>query len=366
MRKSTPFLCLFIVALGCGSGKDIDLTGSSSSGAGASGSSTSSSTSSSSSNGGMETGGAGGMGSGGMGTGGIGTGGMGAGGMGAGGSGPVACPLYGQGKSGGNVSTGQLAEASGIVESRKTKGVLWIHNDSGDSPRIFAVGTSGNDFGEYSFQGANATDWEDIAIGPGPVNGETYLYVGDMGDNAMARSNIKIYRVVEPVVDTAAGPKTVMLNGVETFTLVYDDGPHNAETLLVDPQNGDVYIVTKESGGNSQIFRAAAPLSNANTITMTEVGKLAFGPAPLSGDPLTTGGDISAQGDLIIVRTYLGAFIWRRSSGMTITEAFAGEPCVVSVKSEPQGEGIGFAVDGSGYFTISEGANEPIYFYAKQ
>lgn len=295
----------------------------------------------------------------------MGAGGMGTGGMGAGG-GSAACPTYTKGKSGGNVNTGQLAEASGIVESRKTKDVLWIHNDSGDSARVFAVGKNGTDFGIYTFQGASATDWEDMAVGPGPVNGESYLYMGDIGDNAMARSNIKIYRVVEPIVDTSVGPKTVTLNGVETFTLVYADGPHNAETLLVDPLNGDVYIVTKVMSGTSQIFRAAAPLSNANTITMTEVGKLAFGPAPLSGDPLTTGGDISAKGDLIIVRTYLGAFVWRRSNGMTIAEAFAGEPCVVPMESEPQGEGIGFAVDGSGYFTISEGANEPLYFYAKQ
>lgn len=287
------------------------------------------------------------------------------GGMGAGGSGPVACPTYLAGKNGGKVKTGQLAEASGVVESRKTKDVLWIHNDSGDTARIFAVGRNGDDFGVYSFLGANATDWEDIAMGPGPVNGESYIYIGDIGDNAMARSNIKIHRVVEPVVDTSGGPNTVLISTFETFTLVYADGAHNAETLMVDPQNGDVYIVTKEASGKSQIFRAAAPLSNANTITMTEVGKVDFSQAPLSGN-LTTGGDISAQGNLIVVRTYPGAFMWRRANGMSIAEAFAGEPCVVPLETEPQGEGIGFAADGSGYFTISEGSNQPLYFYAKQ
>lgn len=287
-------------------------------------------------------------------------------GGGTGGTGPVECPTYTKGMSGGNIKTGQLSEASGIVASRKTKDVLWIHNDSGDSARIFAVGKNGADFGIYTFQGASATDWEDIAIGPGPTSGETYIYIGDMGDNAMARSNIKIHRVVEPVVDTAGGPKNVTLSDVESLTLVYADGPHNAETLLVDPLNGDVYIVTKEANGNSQIFRAAAPLSNANTITMSEVGKLVFGAPPLLGTTLTTAGDISAQGDLIIVRTYTEAFIWRRSPGMSIAEAFAGDPCMVSTETEPQGEGIGFAVDGSGYFTISESANQPLYFYAKQ
>jgi hypothetical protein len=308
--------------------------------------------------------GAGGMGAGGMGAGGMGAGGMGAGGMGGGGT--AACPTYAQGVNGGTVKTGQLAEASGLVESRKTQNVLWIHNDSGDSARIFAVGKNGDDYGTYSFQGVSATDWEDIAIGPGPVGGESYIYIADMGDNAMVRSNIKIYRVVEPVVNTSGNPQNVMLNGIESFTLEYADGPHNAETLLIDPKNGDVYIVTKAMDGKSQIFRAAAPLSNANTITMTEVGKLSFGVAPLLGTPLTTGGDISAQGDLIAIRTYTEAFVWRRANGMSIAEALAGEPCVIPIQGEPQGEALGFAVNGSGYFTISEGANQPIYFYAKQ
>jgi hypothetical protein len=360
--RTQNLLLLFVMCLGCGdttSGVSSSASGSSSTGDPTTTSSASSSTG---------NGGAGGMGASGSTSSGAagmgGTGGMGTGGMGGGGL--PACPTYAKGVSGGNIQNGSLTEASGIVESRKAPGVLWIHNDSGDSARVFAAGKDGKDLGTYSFQGASATDWEDIAIGPGPMQGESYLYMGDIGDNAMARANIRIYRVVEPLVDLNGGPKNVTLTGVETFTLVYPDSPHNAETLLVDPKTGDVYIVTKSSNGVSPIFRAAAPLSNAGTIIMEAAGSRTFGAPPLPGGPLTTGGDISAQGDLIAIRTYPGAFVWRRPSGMSIADALQGEPCVIPIESEPQGEALGFAVDGSGYFTISEGSNEPLYFYAKQ
>jgi hypothetical protein len=284
---------------------------------------------------------------------------------GMGGGGLPACPTYAKGVNGGNIKNSLLTEASGVVASRKTPGLLWIHNDSGDSARVFAVGQDGKNLGIYSFQGASATDWEDIAIGPGATLGESYLYVGDIGDNAMERSNIRIYRVAEPMVNLGGGPQDVTLDNVERFTLAYPDGPHNAETLLVDPLTGDVYIVAKASSGVSPIFRAAAPLSSAGTITMEAVGSRTFGAAPLNGDPLTTGGDIAALGNLIAVRTYASAYLWRRPSGMSVAQAFQGEPCVIPIESEQQGEAIGFAADGSGYFTTSEFADQPIYFYAK-
>ena len=273
--------------------------------------------------------------------------------------------MFAAGVSLGNFENAKLKEASGLVESRKTPGVLWLHNDSGDSPRLFAAKTSGVDLGTYSFAGADAIDWEDIAIGPGPTSGESYLYIGDMGDNRSVRPNIQIYRVAEPAVDPAAGPKTVTLSGVEKFVLVYPDGAHNAETLMVDPKTSDVFIVTKVSSGISFIFRAAAPLSNAGPITLEKVGSLDFGTAPLSG-PATTGGEIAAAGDWIGIRTYPAAFLWRRTAGMTVADALAGQPCVIPMHSEPQGEALGFAADGKGYYSTSEGANQPLYFYQKQ
>jgi hypothetical protein len=258
-----------------------------------------------------------------------------------------------------------VREASGIAESRRNPGVLWLHNDSGSDPRLFATRISPATTVFYDLMGAAARDWEDIAVGPGPEAGATYVYVGDIGDNGESRSNIDVYRVREPVVEGATGT-TVMLSGVERFTFVYPDRPHNSETLLVDPRTGDVFVVVKDGDGDSPVYRAAAPLTAGTTTTLELVATLRFGVDPLPGNTLTTGGDISPSGDEIAIRTYDAAYLWRRSRVATVAEALATPPCRIPMRSEPQGEALGFAVDGSGYYSVSEGNLQPISFYARR
>src|SRR5687768_5036606 len=49
----------------------------------------------------------------------------------------------------GTIDIETLGEASGIVASRAQTGVLWTHNDSSGSARIFALNVSGNLLGTF-------------------------------------------------------------------------------------------------------------------------------------------------------------------------------------------------------------------------
>ncbi|MBI3203860.1 MAG: hypothetical protein HYZ29_20135 [Myxococcales bacterium] len=372
-------ICFAVVGLvGCGSSDESrSASGGSTGSGGASGSGGTAGTAGTTGNGGGSgSGGAAGTGatsgSGGGGNGGVGGTGAtsgsgggaglgGTGGTGGGGIGP--CPSYAAGTSVGKVASSAVTEASGIVESRKTAGVFWVNNDSGDGPKLYAMTKAGAHRGVYTLGGAQAADWEDIAIGPGPAAGESYLYVGDIGDNPSARPNIKIYRVAEPTVATTGPAATVTLGGVETFTYTYPDGPHNAETLLVDPVTRDAFVVVKASSGKSPVFRAKSPLASG---VLEKVGELTFGTAPLNGGATTTGGEISPSGDAILIRTYSSLFLWRRGPGVSVPKALEGAPCPVPQHSEPQGEAVCFGSDAAGYYTVSEGAEQPIYFFAKQ
>jgi len=277
-----------------------------------------------------------------------------------------ACPAFDEGVETGRTPAG-MKEASGIVESRRNPGVLWLHEDSGASARLHAVDRTGRVVGVFDLQGAEAHDWEDMAIGPGPQAGVAYLYVGDIGDNPAARAHVDVYRVPEPeVVAAAPSQQARTLSGVERFRLTYPDRAHNAETLLVDPKTGDVFVVEKSGAGISRIFRAAAPLSTSGTAVTQQVGVLDFGSAALPGGRLTTGGDISPAGDAIVIRTYDSAFLWRRVPESTVAKALATRPCPLRLRPEPQGAAIGFAADGEGFFTTSEGSSQPIYFYQRK
>jgi len=258
----------------------------------------------------------------------------------------------------GTVAAGAIDEASGLLASRANSGVLWVHNDSGDSARVFAVNTAGTLLGTYTLSGAGATDWEDMASGPGPGGGE-HLYLGDIGDNnatrGVSRPPIQVHRVGEPAVASGQSPVSGGLTGVETFTLMYPDGARDAETLIVDPANGDLYVISKRES-RSRVYRApAVSLVDGATITMEYKGQLPWGWA--------TGGDISPDGDEILIRRYSDVSLWSRPPGTSFWEAFAAGPTGVPQRPEPQGEAISFDRDGWGYYTLSEGTSQPIYYF---
>lgn len=270
-----------------------------------------------------------------------------------------ACPTFAAGTMTGTVMSPAIVEASGIAVSRTHEDVLWVHNDSGDGARAFAIATDGTTLAEIAIDGALAFDWEDMALGPGPEDGD-FLYFGDIGDNSELRGNITVYRVPEP--DPASGDGTI--TDVTALVMEYPDGSHNAETLLSDPLTGDLFIVTKTESGTSIVFRAAFPHDEAATIELENVAQIELGGATLPGSPLATGGDISADGSLVAIRTYGGAYGWRRTASATIGEAFATDPCSLPTEARPQGEAL--AISPTGFFTISEGATPPIWFFARQ
>lgn len=254
----------------------------------------------------------------------------------------------------------QLAEVSGLVASRSVPGTLWVHNDSGDSARFFAISTAGNVQGTITLTGATATDWEDMAIGPKPGGGN-YLYLGDIGDNSANRFlGINIYRVTEPL--TTANAAIAAANYTKVTLRYQGLIPKNAESLMVDPVTGDVYIVTKSSTG--QVYSAPSTIFDTpgTTATLSLRGNLGV------LLPNATAADISPDGKHILIRNVsTTAYLFERGTGQSVWDALQGTGIPVTLKAEAQGEAIGWAANGNGFYTTSEwnGAGaRPIWFYA--
>ncbi len=276
------------------------------------------------------------------------------------------CPVFSKITPLGVIASPQLREISGVVVSRTDANVLWIHNDSGDSARLYAIGTDGSHLGTYTLVGADAVDWEDMA-----ADGD-YLYLGDIGDNFRTRKSVTVYRVKEPPVSKNQSYVEAELTDVVRLELVYPDGPTDAETLLVDPVTGDLFIVTKKQNSNT-LYRAGVPHGwNGGQVVLERVEvALPFKKMRkferYGGE--VTGGDVSRSGDAIILRDYWHAYLWRRSPGSSIGEALGKKPCKVPVVSpmvDGQGEAIGFDAQGSGYYTIpeaTEGVPQIIIYY---
>ena len=93
-----------------------------------------------------------------------------------------------------NLVRTDLLEISGVAASRINAGILYIHNDSGNPNQIYLTDATGADKGTLTLTPVGNRDWEDIAVGPGPVTGKNYVYVADIGDNDSKYSSVFVYR----------------------------------------------------------------------------------------------------------------------------------------------------------------------------
>jgi len=264
-------------------------------------------------------------------------------------------PNFGEQQDMGLIEYYFIREASGIVASRKNENVLWTHNDSGDIHRIYAIDTQGRHLGIYKIEGARNIDWEDMAVGPGPVDGQQYIYIGDIGDNSKSRNLKSIYRVPEPIVHASQSPIDTTITGAEKITFQYPDGNHNAETLMIDPLTKDIYVVSKST--STRVYMAPFPQSTTENITLVHV-------ATIPQMILVVGGDISVKGSEILIKIPNKLYYWYRNPEQSLSQVFENEPITVPYKVEPQGEAVCWASDGMGYYTISEEfGNKPAHLY---
>ena len=239
-----------------------------------------------------------------------------------------------------------LLEISGVAASRINPGILYIHNDSGNPNQVYLTDGSGADKGTLTLTPVGNRDWEDIAVGPGPVAGVSYVYVADIGDNDSKYPSVFIYRFPEPDLSGKSLPFISDITAVDIIELKYPEGPQNAETLMVDPLTKDIYIASKQSN-LSKICVARYPQSTTSATVMTPVVQLYFNKA--------TGGDISQDGSEILLRSNELIWYWKLPAGTGISAGLLTKPQVAPyANNEPQGEGVGFAADGSGYYTDTE------------
>ncbi|HEX7332897.1 MAG TPA: hypothetical protein VF290_15440 [Pyrinomonadaceae bacterium] len=254
-----------------------------------------------------------------------------------------------------------ISESSGLAASRLTAGAYWTHNDSGDGPFIYAFDTRGASFGVFRVAGAQARDWEDMAAGPGSEGGKSYLYLGDIGDNNNARSEIVVYRVAEPPLTTATRKFTKSAPGTtqpaEAIRLRYPDGAHDAETLLVHPVSGHIYIITKVVIANPAVYEAAPPFTAGKPITMTRLGLVSV-PSLFGG--IITGGSISPDGRRVALCDYFQGYELTLPATANFNDIWKQSMVSFDLGKRKQGEAIAYRLDGKAILATSEGRNASV------
>jgi hypothetical protein len=219
----------------------------------------------------------------------------------------------------------EIVESSGLVVQ---DGLVLTVNDSGDSGRVFAVDPATGRTVGVTRWADHPTDVEALA----PAGGGE-VWVGDIGDNTGSRDSVQVARV--PV---GRGERTAE---VATYDLTYPHGAADAETLLVDPRTGRLYVATKSVFGG-RLYAAPATLSADRPNPLRPVGDVL---------PIATDGTFLPDGEHLVLRDYSQAVVYAFPS-MERLAAFR-------LPRQDQGEGIALAADGS-LLVSSEGQRSDV------
>ncbi|MEO6333857.1 MAG: hypothetical protein ABIO91_02650 [Pyrinomonadaceae bacterium] len=261
----------------------------------------------------------------------------------------------------GRIESADITESSGIAASLCQPKVYWTHNDSGNDAFIFAISPNGKNLGTWRVSGARNIDWEDMAAFKAG-DGTCYLYIGDIGNNKLDRPELRVYRVKEPVLSNQSSASNernaLQTESAESVTFKYSDTPHNAETLLVHPKTGDVYVLTKRLDGPSMVFKFTPQFSSNQTIVAGKIGEVSM-PAVPNG--LLTGGAISPDGSRVILCDYSSGYELTLGKGAAFDEIWKSRPISVDVGDRKQGEAVTFSPDGKEIFATSEKKNAEIF-----
>ena len=252
------------------------------------------------------------------------------------------------------IQSPRLIESSGVAVSRTYPDVLWSHNDSGDGPYLYATDLQGTDRGRLLVAGAGAIDWEDMSIGPCPVQitlqarprqyATTCLYLADTGDNLEVRPFVTVYSVPEPEPPENAGDTLGTTRAAVVLHLRYPDGPHDVEGVYISPRDTAFYLVSKgyKKEAAIRLYRVDRKAWADTLAEATLVQTLDIRPSREAGRVIT-GGAVRPDGRLVALRTYGEIYLFYPGVGGRLAPA-RERPCGIA-GIDTGGEAISFLTD---------------------
>jgi hypothetical protein len=128
---------------------------------------------------------------------------------------------------------------------------------------------------------------------------------------------------------------------------------------MIDPSTRDLYVISKREQPVS-VYRLAYPQSTNGVSKAEKISQL--------DKTYIVAGDFSQDGKEILIKNIDNVYYWK-VDGRSIAEVLKDKPKILPYEKEPQGEAITFAIDGSGYYTLSEdvtGEKSYLQFYKRK
>lgn len=219
----------------------------------------------------------------------------------------------------------RITEASGMATDTVRSFYWTINNTEQSGVRIYAVKPDGQTVASIRFA-ADVVDPEALSYENGT------FYVGDIGDDRLARETISVYVLSRVRAGTTNADYT-------RYRLEYPDGPRDAEGMWV--HDGRLYIVSKEASG-AGIYVAPESLDSRATNTLQRIGDA---PAGITDAVRLTDGRV-------VVRTYTSVFVLDPSSFNVLATK--------SIPGRQQGETVTQSMDGASLLLGADGQHSKV------
>lgn len=270
----------------------------------------------------------------------------------------------------GHLENAEISEASGIAVSRLMEDVLWIVNDGGHKPYVFAVGIDGADIVGFRLRDAQNVDWEDLSAYR--FGNTSYILIADVGDNQAQREEYHLYIVPEPAISRGGSGIRSALDWEHRIRFVYEDGPQDCESVAVDPQNRKILMLSKRRVPPVLYALPLMPAGNQKLHIARRIAEIRNIPQPTPQNLLEelkcgrfcsqpTSMDITSDGSALAILTYKNGYLYRRLPHETWSAVFQRSPQLIVMPELRQLESLCFSPNGKSIYITSEKIPTPLY-----
>jgi len=208
----------------------------------------------------------------------------------------------------------RISEISGMALSRRAENILWVINDSGDAPRLYAINTEGEIIAVVEIRGAENFDWEDLTSLE--IDGEPHLLIADIGNNVVHRDVFSLYLIKEPPLQNGA------MALERRIDFQYSDGARDCESIAFDSVHQKILLLSKRDVP-AVLYELDFSISD-DLLTAQRVGEVYSIPQPIAEETIKhldqfhaqpTAMDVLPDDSKLAVLTYRRLFVYSHQPG---------------------------------------------------
>ncbi len=192
--------------------------------------------------------------------------------------------------------TDTLFENSGLLYDA---GYIWTHNDGGGEAALYKINAkTGEIIQKINIKDAVNKDWEDLA------QDESFIYIGDFGNNNGVRKDLRIYKVKKEDIGTNTkdvSAQVINFSYPEQTTFTRND-QHNFDCEGFVACQGELHLFTKNRG-DAQTQHYSIPVTPGDYKAKLQ--------GTFNTKGMVTAADLSTDGTLVLIGyTPRKLFMW--------------------------------------------------------